>query len=238
MSVLRVVLDDAPLADRAEEWALFDAHGHRLQSGHGAPATWPVAARRECVLAATRVRLTSLLLPPMPPDRVASAAAFALEDAFARPASEQHMLVSTRDTQGRVVATVTQRTLVMALAHDFARLVAVPALAPLPKPGHWEQTALAPAYVRPLYLLPMYQKKVALGRSGWPWTLNPEVDYRYAKGLCPVVERMHDQEMVFTPLVREPLTEADMDDLAGAIRKVLARADELSETEHGCAVAA
>ena len=137
MSVLRVVLDDAPLADRAEEWALFDAHGHRLQSGHGAPATWPVAARRECVLAATRVRLTSLLLPPMPPDRVASAAAFALEDAFARPASEQHMLVSTRDTQGRVVATVTQRALVMALAHDFARLVAEPALAPLPKPGHW-----------------------------------------------------------------------------------------------------
>ena len=137
MSVLRVVLEAAPLPTRADAWALFDAHGHRLRSGHGVPSTWPDAARREGVLAASRVRLTSLPLPPMPADRVATAAAFALEDALARPASEQHLQVSTRDAQGRVMATVTQRALVDVLSRDFTRLVAEPALAPVPKPGRW-----------------------------------------------------------------------------------------------------
>ncbi|MEP7327682.1 MAG: hypothetical protein ABI777_00620 [Betaproteobacteria bacterium] len=137
MSVLRVALEEPPLATRADAWALFDDHGHRLQSGHGVPSTWPQASRREAVLAASRVRLNSLLLPPMPADRVTSAAAFALEDAFARPASEQHMHVSTRDTHGHVVATVTQHALVDALADEFSRLVAEPSLAPLPLPGHW-----------------------------------------------------------------------------------------------------
>lgn len=110
--------------------------------------------------------------------------------------------------------------------------------AELPTPGHWEQTALAAAYVRPLYLLPMYQQRVALGRSGFPWNLRPEVNYPHAPGLCPVVERLHQQELIFTPLVREPLTEGDMDDLAEAITKVLSRADELIEPEHARAVAA
>ncbi len=137
MSVLRVVLEAVPLPARAAAWALFDAHGHRLRSGHGVPSTWPDAARREGVLAASRVRLTSLQLPPMPADRVGAAAAFALEDVFARPASEQHLHVSARDAQGRVMATVTQRALVDALSRDFARLVAEPALAPLPKAGRW-----------------------------------------------------------------------------------------------------
>lgn len=137
MSVLRVVLEALPLPDRANAWALFDANGHRLRSGHGAPSTWPDAMRREGVLAASQVRLTSLQLPPMPADRVAAAAAFALEDVFARPASEQHLHVSARDAQGRVMATVTQRSLVDGLARDFTRLVAEPALTPVPKSGRW-----------------------------------------------------------------------------------------------------
>lgn len=137
MSVLRVVLEDAPLAARADAWALFDAQGHRLQSGHGVPASWPDAQRREAVLAASQVRVTSLALPPMPADRIASAAAFALEDAFARPASEHAMHASARDAQGRVVVTVTARALVDTLARDFSRVIAEPALAPLPQPDHW-----------------------------------------------------------------------------------------------------
>ncbi len=137
MSILRVVLEDAPLAARADAWSLFDAQGHRLQSGHGVPASWPDASRREAVLAASRVRVSTLTLPPMPADRIASAAAFALEDAFARPASEHAMHASARDAQGRVVVTVTERALVETLARDFARVIAEPALAPVPAPAHW-----------------------------------------------------------------------------------------------------
>lgn len=137
MAVLRVVLEDVPLASRADAWALFDAHGHRLQSGHGVPASWPDAQRREAVLAASRVRMTALTLPPMPADRIASAAAFALEDAFARPPSEHVMHASARDAQGRVVVTVTERALVDRLEREFSRVIAEPALAPLPPPEHW-----------------------------------------------------------------------------------------------------
>jgi len=93
--------------------------------------------------------------------------------------------------------------------------------AELPKPEVWEQTGFVEAYVRPLYLAPMYQQKIAIGSKGFPWTVNPDVNYDYSKGSCPVVERMHEEELIYTPLMREPLTEADIDDFIGAIRKVL-----------------
>jgi perosamine synthetase len=93
--------------------------------------------------------------------------------------------------------------------------------AELPPPTCWEQTCLAEGYVKPLYLAPLYQKKIALGSKGFPWTMNPDVEYNYAKGICPVVERIHEQEMMFTPLIREPLTTADIDDVVAAIVKVV-----------------
>ncbi|MGZ8221951.1 MAG: DegT/DnrJ/EryC1/StrS family aminotransferase [Methylobacter sp.] len=100
--------------------------------------------------------------------------------------------------------------------------------AELPAPGSAEQVGLAPAYVRPLYLAPLYQKKIALGSKGFPWSMNPTVDYDYGKGLCPVVERLHEQEMLMTMLVREPLKEADIDDFVAAIKKVLRHKGELA----------
>lgn len=99
--------------------------------------------------------------------------------------------------------------------------------AELPHAEHWEQTVLAEAYVKPLYLAPLYQKKIALGSKGFPWTCNPEVDYQYARGMCPVVERMHFEQMIFTPIVREPLNERDMDDVVAAFKKVLQFAAEI-----------
>jgi dTDP-4-amino-4,6-dideoxygalactose transaminase len=100
--------------------------------------------------------------------------------------------------------------------------------AELPPPVPGEVVPLAQAYVRPLYLAPLYQKKIALGGKGFPWTMQPDVDYRYAKGLCPVTERMHEQEMLLPTVIREPLTTADVDDFVAAIRKVLAHKDELA----------
>jgi perosamine synthetase len=93
--------------------------------------------------------------------------------------------------------------------------------AELPAPMTWEQTGWVEAYVRPLYLAPLYQRKIALGARGFPWTVHPSVDYDYRRGLCPVAERMHDQELIYTPLIREPLRENDIDDFVAAIKKVL-----------------
>jgi perosamine synthetase len=99
--------------------------------------------------------------------------------------------------------------------------------AELPQVEVWEQTGFIEGYIKPLYLAPLYQKKIAIGRAGFPWNVNADIEYRYNKGICPVAERMYDQELIYTPLIREPLTESDIDDLVTAILKVLANRGEL-----------
>jgi dTDP-4-amino-4,6-dideoxygalactose transaminase len=100
--------------------------------------------------------------------------------------------------------------------------------AELPPVTVWEQTGFVEGYVKPLYLAPMYQQKIAIGRAGFPWSVNADVEYDYSKGICPIVERMHYHELIYTPLMREPLTESDIDDFVSAIKKVLANAHELA----------
>ncbi|WP_306534109.1 DegT/DnrJ/EryC1/StrS aminotransferase family protein [Geobacter sp.] len=99
--------------------------------------------------------------------------------------------------------------------------------AELPKPTSWETTPLAEGYVKPLYLNQMYQKKIAIGSKGFPFNYNQGVQYEYPKGMCPVVERLYEKELMYTPLVREPLTVQDMSDLADAFEKVAGHAGEL-----------
>jgi len=108
--------------------------------------------------------------------------------------------------------------------HAFVKAV----LAEFPTPDGFESTPLTEGYVKPLYLTPIYQQRIAIGKKGFPFNCNPAVRYDYSPGLCPVAEQMYEQEMLLSPLVREPLTIADMDDLADAIEKVLANAPALA----------
>jgi perosamine synthetase len=105
----------------------------------------------------------------------------------------------------------------------FLRAVA----AELPKPRFWDTTPLAEGYVKPLYLNPVYQKQIAIGRKGFPFTCNPGVKYSYPKGLCPVVERLYEKELMLSPLVREGMQQRDIQDFADAIEKVVANMAEL-----------
>ncbi len=137
MSTLRVLLESAPESGRIAAWALFDDNGRVLRSGHDDPDAWPAADHKEAVLAAACVRIVALHLPPMPADRVASAAAFALEDQLAGPADEQHIAVAAQRADGMVEAIVASRRLVAQLASDFDRILAEPALAPRPAEKRW-----------------------------------------------------------------------------------------------------
>ncbi len=73
------------------------------------------------------------------------------------------------------------------------------------------------AYVAPLYRLPLFRDRVAIGRDGWPFTLTGRT---YPDGLCPITERLHEKEAVcFEPCA------FDVDDtlaarMVEAIRKV------------------
>lgn len=100
--------------------------------------------------------------------------------------------------------------------------------AELPPVKVWEQTGFIEGYIKPLYLAPLYQEKIAMGHAGFPWNVNADVEYNYSKGICPVVERMFDRELIYTPLMREPLMESDIDDFVAAIKKVLTNLDELA----------
>jgi dTDP-4-amino-4,6-dideoxygalactose transaminase len=108
--------------------------------------------------------------------------------------------------------------------HAFVRAV----LAEMPAPDDFETTPVTEGYVRPLYLSPIYQQRIAIGTKGFPFNCNPGVTYDYRPGLCPVAERMYERELLLTPLVREPLTVGDMDDLADAMAKVLRHAGEIA----------
>jgi Type II secretion system (T2SS), protein L len=137
MATLRVLLDAAPAAGRADAWVLFDENERIVQSGRSAPDAWPAAERKEAVLAAACVRIVGLRLPPLSVDRVGAAASFALEDQLAGPADEQQIAVSPQRPDGSVEAIVANRRLVASLANHFDRVLAEPALAPRPPQQYW-----------------------------------------------------------------------------------------------------
>lgn len=76
-------------------------------------------------------------------------------------------------------------------------------------------------YVKPLYLEPLYQKKIAYGNHGCPWKCSfYHGDVSYKKGLCPVTEKMHDEVLVSHELMRPGMSKKDLDDVATAFKKV------------------
>ena len=81
-------------------------------------------------------------------------------------------------------------------------------------------------YVRPLYMLPTFQRRIAIGRDGWPFTLTKR---QYHPGLCPVAERMHERELIgFEPCAHR-VDDATADLLVEALRKVHAARESLLE---------
>lgn len=91
-----------------------------------------------------------------------------------------------------------------------------------------EGVPLFAGYVRPIYLEPMYQQLLAYGDSGFPFK-GPHIKktIAYPKGLAPVCERMHFEELMTTPVCHFPLTEEDIDDFVAGIKKVLDNKKEL-----------
>lgn len=88
-----------------------------------------------------------------------------------------------------------------------------------------EGVKLGSGYVRPLYLQPLFQKRIAFGARGYPFTLGaPD----YAKGLCPVCERLHGRELFTHEFMLPGMAEADIEDVGRAFEKVWALRHELA----------
>jgi len=76
-------------------------------------------------------------------------------------------------------------------------------------------------YAKPLYLQPIFQKRIAYGSHGCPFTApwyKGKVNYR--KGLCPVTEQMYEKDFFSHELMRPGMTQDDLDDVIKAFWKV------------------
>jgi len=78
-------------------------------------------------------------------------------------------------------------------------------------------------YVRPLYLLPIFQEKMAYNKQGFAF----KEEINYQKGLCPNVESLHYKELFSHDLTRSPLTIDDVNDVIDAYTKVATNLQEL-----------
>jgi perosamine synthetase len=88
-------------------------------------------------------------------------------------------------------------------------------------------TGLSGGYAN-LHLLPMYQKKIAYGSKGFPWSsdiCHREVSYQ--KGICPVAENLHDLTYMGFAMCMHELSEDDVNLIGLAFRKVWGQMEEL-----------
>jgi len=88
-------------------------------------------------------------------------------------------------------------------------------------------TGLAAGYIN-VHLLPMYQKKMAYGSNGFPWTSDIcKRDVSYEKGICPVAEELHEKSYLGFEMCLNELENNDVDLIITAFRKVWANLDKL-----------
>lgn len=81
---------------------------------------------------------------------------------------------------------------------------------------------LAAGYAN-IHLLPMYQQKQAYGSNGFPWSSDIcRRDVNYAKGICPVAEKLHDATYLGFEMCLHQLSDPEVDAMVRAFRKVWA----------------
>ena len=81
-------------------------------------------------------------------------------------------------------------------------------------------------YVEPLYLLPTFKKRIAIGRGGWPFTLTKR---KYEKGLCPVAEDLYENSLLEFCICSYKLDSNDLNKSIDAFHKVFENLDQIRE---------
>lgn len=83
-----------------------------------------------------------------------------------------------------------------------------------------EGIPIAGGYVN-LHLLPIYQKRIAYGKGGFPWTADVyKGRVSYKKGICPVAETLQDESFLQIGLCAYTFTDREIDQVIGAFLKV------------------
>jgi dTDP-4-amino-4,6-dideoxygalactose transaminase len=91
-----------------------------------------------------------------------------------------------------------------------------------------EGIAVSAGYVRPIYLEPLYQSRIAFGKDGFPFTYpGYKGSVSYERGICPVTEQMHFDELICGDFCHSNLTINDLEDIVASFTKIAHNIDEL-----------
>ena len=79
-----------------------------------------------------------------------------------------------------------------------------------------------------LHLLPMYQKKIAYGKNGFPWTAEfARKEVSYEKGICPNAELLHDKTYLGFQMCMFEMDDEEVELLLSAFKKVWNNLDKI-----------
>lgn len=79
-----------------------------------------------------------------------------------------------------------------------------------------------------IHMLPMYQRRIAYGKHGFPW--NSDIckrEINYQKGCCPVAEELHDSTFIGFEMCLYQLSDDDVLNICSAFEKVWMNLDKL-----------
>lgn len=78
-------------------------------------------------------------------------------------------------------------------------------------------------------MLPIFQKKIAYGSKGFPWSADfSRQDVNYSKGICPVAEDLHDNTFLGYEMCLHDLSDDDINLIINAFHKVWSNLETLS----------
>ncbi len=84
-----------------------------------------------------------------------------------------------------------------------------------------EGISISEGYMNPIYLEPLYQKKIVYGDKGCPFRCSIYGrDIKYEEGLCPTAERLYNKEMLTTDICKYPNSEKEVEEFITAVKKI------------------
>ena len=94
-----------------------------------------------------------------------------------------------------------------------------------------EGMIIGEGYMMPLYLNPIFQKKLAYTK-GCPFSC-PYYDGKtnYEKGICPICERMYEKELLTTEICKYPNTKEDILEFITSIKKIVDNIELIKEMD-------
>ena len=83
-------------------------------------------------------------------------------------------------------------------------------------------------YVEPLYMLPLFQNRTAIGSNNYPFSLT---ERQYTKGLCPTAERLYEEEIIGVEICAYYVDDNAIDKMIEAFKKVYDARKDLAQWE-------